>query len=70
MMKNSCRLVLRNSRNKILILVETWLVEFVDRLRRTMSRKLRDNKGEIETRLSFEILLKDYATCSQPCDAS
>ena len=69
-MKNSCRLVLRNSRNKILILVETWLVEFVDRLRRTMSRKLRDNNGEIETRLSFEKLLKDYATCSQPCDAS
>ena len=53
MMKNSCRLVLRNSRNKILILVETWLVEFVDRLRRTMSRKLRDNNGEIETRLNF-----------------
>ena len=70
MMKNSCRLVLRNSKNKILILVETWLVEFVDRLRRTMSRKLRDNNGEIETRLSFEILLKDYATCNQPCDAS
>ena len=70
MMKNGCRLVLRNSRKKILILVKTWLVEFVDRLRRTMSRKLIDNNGEIETRLRFEILLKDYATCSQPCDPS
>ena len=69
-MENGCRLVLRNSRKKILILVETWLIEFVDRLRRTMSRKLRDNNGEIETRLRFEILLKDYATCSQPCDAN
>ena len=35
-----------------------------------MKRNLRDNNGEIETRLGFEILLKDYATCSQPCDAS
>ena len=70
MMENGCGLVLRNSRKKILILVKTWLVVFVDRLRRTMIRKLRDNNSEIETRLSFEILLKDYATCSQPCDAS
>ena len=60
-MENGCKLVLRDSR-KILILV--------DRFKKNNEQKIRDNNCEIETRLRLETLLKYYATCSQPCDAS
>ena len=42
----------------------------VDRLKKNNEQKIRDNNCEIETRLRLETVLKDYATCSQPCDAS
>ena len=69
-MENGCRLVLRNSRKKNAYTCWDLTGRIVDRFKKDNEQKLRDNNGEIETRLRFEILLKDYATCSQPCDAS
>ena len=42
----------------------------VDKFKKNNEQKIRDNNCEIETRLRLETLLKYYATCSQPCDAS
>ena len=69
-MENGCKLVLRNSKKKILILVRDLSGRIVDRFKKNNEQKIRDNNGEIETRLRLETLLKYYATCSQPCDAS
>ena len=68
-MENGCRLVLRNSRKKILILVETWM-QIVDKFKKNNEQKIRDNNGEIKTILRLDTLVKENSTCSQHCDAS